>query len=107
MEKRKFRVLKRVVVKVGTSSVAHATGKPNLYKIESLVRQLADLHNKGMEVILVTSGAIGTGAGKLGLAKRPRTIPEKQAAAAVGQGILMHIYEKLFPSTELPWDRCC
>lgn len=96
MEKRKFRVLKRVVVKVGTSSVAHATGKPNLYKIESLVRQLADLHNKGMEVILVTSGAIGTGAGKLGLAKRPRTIPEKQAAAAVGQGILMHIYEKLF-----------
>lgn len=81
---------------MGTSSVAHATGKPNLFKIESLVRQLADLYNMGKEVILVTSGAIGTGAGKLGLPGRPRTIPEKQAAAAVGQGVLMHIYEKLF-----------
>ncbi|HBC91430.1 MAG TPA: glutamate 5-kinase, partial [Pelotomaculum sp.] len=96
MGERNFRVFKRVVVKVGTSSVAHATGKPNLFKIESLVRQLADLYNMGKEIILVTSGAIGTGAGKLGLPGRPRTIPEKQAAAAVGQGILMHIYEKLF-----------
>ncbi|MDD4238092.1 MAG: glutamate 5-kinase [Desulfotomaculaceae bacterium] len=96
MGKRNFQVFKRVVVKVGTSSVAHATGKPNLFKIESLVRQLADLYNIGKEVILVTSGAIGTGAGKLGLPGRPRTIPEKQAAAAVGQGVLMHIYEKIF-----------
>lgn len=96
MGERNFRVFKRVVVKVGTSSVAHATGKPNLFKIESLVRQLADLYNMGKEIILVTSGAIGTGAGKLGLPGRPRTIPEKQAAAAVGQGVLMHIYEKLF-----------
>lgn len=76
--------------------MTYDTGKPNLFQMERLVRQLADLYNQGKEVILVTSGAIGTGAGKLGLAGRPRTIPEKQAAAAVGQGILMHIYEKFF-----------
>lgn len=95
-KKRNFSAFKRVVVKVGSSSVAHAAGKPNLFQIESIVRQLADLYNQGKEVILVTSGAIGTGAGKLGLAGRPKTIPEKQAAAAVGQGVLMHIYEKIF-----------
>lgn len=93
---RNFRAFKRIVVKVGSSSVAHATGKPNLFQIETLVRQLADLYNQGKEVLLVTSGAIGTGAGKLGLTRRPKTIPEKQAAAAVGQGMLMHIYEKIF-----------
>ena len=98
-ERRHFQTFKRIVVKVGTSSVAHDTGKPNLYRIETLVRQLADLHNQGKEVILVTSGAIGTGAGKLGLPGRPKTIPEKQAAA-VGQGVLMHIYEKYLQSTE-------
>jgi glutamate 5-kinase len=95
-KKRNFYSMNRVVVKVGSSSVSHTTGKPNLYQIETLVRQLADLHNQGREVILVTSGAIGTGAGKLGLAGRPKTIPQKQAAAAVGQGILMHVYEKIF-----------
>ncbi|MFA4884417.1 MAG: glutamate 5-kinase [Desulfotomaculaceae bacterium] len=95
-EKRRFNSIKRVVVKVGTSSVAHATGKLNLFQIESLVRQLTDLSNQGQEVLLVTSGAIGTGVGRLGLASQPRTIPGKQAAAAVGQGILMHIYEKFF-----------
>lgn len=95
-KRRSFPGFKRMVVKVGSSSVAHATGKPNLYQIESLVRQLADLCNQGKEVILVTSGAIGTGAGRLGLNRRPKTIPEKQAAAAVGQGVLMHIYEKFF-----------
>ncbi len=95
-EKRKFNTIKRIVVKVGTSSVAHPTGKLNLFQIESLVRQLSDLHNQGHEVLLVTSGAIGTGVGRLGLAARPKTIPGKQAAAAVGQGILMHIYEKFF-----------
>jgi len=94
--KRGFESFKRIVVKVGSSSVAHTTGKPNLFQIETLVRQLADLYNRGKEVILVTSGAIGTGAGKLGLARRPKTIPEKQAAAAVGQGMLMHIYGKIF-----------
>lgn len=94
--KRNFSEFKRIVVKVGSSSVAHDTGKPNLFQMERLARQLADLYNRGKEVVLVTSGAIGMGAGKLGLAGRPKTIPEKQAAAAVGQGVLMHIYEKFF-----------
>lgn len=94
--KRNFNSVKRVVVKVGSSSIAYSTGKLNLYQIESLVRQLSDLHNQGKDVLLVTSGAIGAGVGKLGLAGRPKTIPGKQAAAAVGQGILMHIYEKFF-----------
>lgn len=95
-EVRNFQLFKRVVVKVGSSSITHPTGKPDLFQIESLARQLADLYNQGKDVILVTSGAIGTGVGKLGLDERPKTIPEKQAAAAVGQGVLMHIYGKIF-----------
>lgn len=86
----------RIVVKVGTSSLAYKTGKLNLAGMEHLVRQMADLVNQGREVILVTSGAIGAGAGKLALKRRPRTIPEKQACAAVGQGMLLHMYEKFF-----------
>lgn len=88
--------IKRIVVKVGTSSLTHSTGLLNLNRIENLVRQLSDVHNRGIEVILVSSGAIAAGIGKLGLKARPKTIPEKQAAAAVGQGILLHMYEKLF-----------
>jgi glutamate 5-kinase len=88
--------VKRIVVKVGTSTLTHASGLLNLARIESLVRQLADLHNQNYEVILVTSGAVGAGMGKLGLKEKPKTIPEKQAAAAVGQGILLHMYEKIF-----------
>lgn len=88
--------VKRIVVKVGTSTLTYPTGLLNLNKIENLVRQLSDAHNRGIEVILVSSGAIGAGIGKLGLKKRPKTIPEKQAAAAVGQGILLHMYEKIF-----------
>lgn len=95
-QERNFHLFKRFVVKVGTSSVNHPNGKPNLCQIEGLVRQLADLRNQGKEVILVTSGAIGAGVGRLGLQSRPKNIPEKQAAAAVGQGVLMHIYEKIF-----------
>ncbi|MCM0649339.1 glutamate 5-kinase [Clostridium swellfunianum] len=87
---------KRIVVKVGTSTLTHSSGLLNLSRIEELVRQLADLHNQNYEVILVTSGAVGAGMGKLGLKTKPKTIPEKQAAAAVGQGILLHMYEKLF-----------
>ncbi len=94
--KRNFTSFKRIVIKVGSSSVAYANGKPKHDQIGALVRQLSGLHKQGKEVLLVTSGAIGTGAGRLGLTGRPRTIPAKQAAAAVGQGILMHIYEKLF-----------
>jgi glutamate 5-kinase len=86
----------RIVVKVGTSSLTHNTGKLNLAQLERLVRELADLANQGRQIVLVTSGAIAAGMGKLGFAKKPKTIPEKQAAAAVGQGLLMHMYEKLF-----------
>lgn len=86
----------RVVVKVGTSTLTHSTGLLNLKRIEDLARQLADIHNQGIQVVLVTSGSIGAGMGKLGLKVRPKTMREKQAAAAVGQGILIHMYEKFF-----------
>ncbi|MFZ5633442.1 MAG: glutamate 5-kinase [Bacillota bacterium] len=86
----------RLVVKVGSSSITYQNGKPNLSRMELLARELSDLHNRGLEIILVTSGAIGVGLNRLGFAKRPKNIPDKQAAAAVGQGLLMHIYEKLF-----------
>lgn len=86
--------VKRIVVKVGTSSITHGTGLLNLERIEALSRQLADLHNRGIEVVLVSSGAIGAGMGKLNLKERPKTVPEKQAAAAVGQGVLIHMYQK-------------
>lgn len=87
---------KRIVVKVGSSTLTYNNGRINLSQMELITRQLADLHNRGYEVILVSSGAIGAGLGKLGMDKRPSTIPEKQAAAAVGQGLLLHMYEKLF-----------
>lgn len=91
-----LRQLRRVVVKVGSSTLTHHTGQLNYGRIERLVRELADLANQGKELILVTSGAVSAGMGRLQLTEKPRTIPEKQAAAAVGQGILMHTYEKLF-----------
>lgn len=87
---------KRLVVKVGTSTVTHETGKLNLGGLERLVRQVADAANAGYEVALVSSGAVGAGLGRLGWQRRPETIPEKQAVAAVGQSLLMQIYEKLF-----------
>ncbi|MBP3780241.1 MAG: glutamate 5-kinase [Selenomonas sp.] len=87
---------KRIVVKVGTSTLTHDTGKLNLNRIDKLIREIADLKNQGKEMILVSSGAIAAGLGKLGLDKKPDSIPEKQAVAAIGQGVLMHIYEKLF-----------
>lgn len=86
----------RVVVKVGTSTLAHSTGRLNIRRVESLCRVLSDLKNSGNEVILVSSGAIGMGVGKLLLKERPRDIPTKQAAAAVGQCELMYTYDKLF-----------
>lgn len=86
----------RVVVKIGTSTLTYNNGKLNLFRIEKLVRELADLANQGKEIILVTSGAVGAGLDWLGSTERPKTIPEKQAVAAIGQGILMHMYEKLF-----------
>lgn len=86
----------RIVVKVGTSTLAHATGRMNIRHVEELVKVLSDLKNEGHQIILVSSGAIGMGVGKLGLRTRPRDIPTKQAAAAVGQCELMYVYDKLF-----------
>ena len=86
----------RVVVKIGTSTLAHATGHLNIRRVESICKVLSDVKNSGHEVILVSSGAIGMGVGKLGLRQRPTDMPTKQAAAAVGQCELMYIYDKLF-----------
>lgn len=95
--KRDFlREAKRIVVKVGTSTITYPNGKMNYDKIERLARELTDLTNQGKEVILVTSGAGAAGRARLGLKEKPKTIPGKQAAAAVGQGIIMHIYERIF-----------
>ena len=77
---------------MGTSSITYSTGKIDLERMERLVRELSDLHNSGHELILVSSGAVGAGAGKLG--RTPSSLPEKQALAAVGQGLLMQMYEK-------------
>lgn len=87
---------KRIVVKVGTSTLTYANGRMNIRRLEQLVKVLSDVKNSGRDVILVTSGAIGVGTGKLGLSERPKTIGGKQAAAAVGQCELMYMYDKLF-----------
>ena len=86
----------RIVVKVGTSTLAHTTGRLNIRHVEELVKVLSDLKNAGHEMILVSSGAIGMGVGKLNLPGKPSDIPTKQAAAAVGQCELMYTYDKLF-----------
>lgn len=87
---------KRIVVKVGSSTLTHESGKLNYHRIERLVMEIADLANQGKQMVLVSSGAVSAGLGPLGLAKRPQTIREKQAVAAVGQGVLLHTYEKMF-----------
>ena len=86
----------KIVVKVGTSTLTHLTGCLNIRRIEELCKVLADLENAGNEVILVSSGAVGMGVGKLNLGSRPRDTVGKQAAAAVGQCELMYTYDKLF-----------
>lgn len=86
----------RIAVKVGTSTLAHSTGHINIRHVEELCKVLSDLKNAGNEVILVSSGAIGMGVGKLSLGGRPSDMPTKQAAAAVGQCELMYTYDKLF-----------
>ncbi len=86
----------RIVVKVGTSTLTHDSGKLNLRRIEQLVRVLSDIQGTGNQVILVTSGAIAVGTAKMGWKERPRTLRGKQAAAAVGQCQLIHIYDQFF-----------
>lgn len=86
----------RIVLKVGTSTLAHQTGRLNIRHIEALCRVISDIKNMGHEVILVSSGAIGMGIGKLGLTEKPSDIPTKQAAAAVGQCELMYTYDRMF-----------
>ena len=86
----------RIVVKIGTSTLAHAAGRLNIRRVEGLVKVLSDLKNQGEQLILVSSGAIGMGVGKLNLPGRPADMPTKQAAAAVGQCELMYTYDKLF-----------
>ena len=87
---------RRIVVKVGTSTLAHPTGRLNIQRMEKLCKVLSDLKNMGHEIILVSSGAIAMGFGKLNLSERPKDVPTKQASAAVGQCELMYIYDKLF-----------
>ena len=86
----------RIVIKIGTSTLCHPSGRLNIRRVEALCKVVSDLKNSGHEVILVSSGAIAMGTGKLSLREKPADIPGKQAAAAVGQCELMYVYDKLF-----------
>lgn len=86
----------RIVIKVGTSTLTHQNGNINIRRIENLCKVISDMKNSGLEVILVSSGAIAMGVGKLGLNQKPQDIPSKQACAAIGQCELMYVYDKLF-----------
>lgn len=86
----------KIVIKVGTSTLTHANGNLNLKRIKEIVRVISDIKNSGKDVVLVTSGAIGVGTARLKLRQRPTEVREKQAAAAIGQSILMGIYDKFF-----------
>ena len=86
----------RIVIKIGTSTLAHSTGHLNIRRVEEMCKIISDMKNAGNKVILVSSGAIGMGVGKLGLSSRPSDIPTKQAAAAVGQCELMYTYDRIF-----------
>ncbi len=96
MERADLKAMKRIVVKVGTSTITYPNGKINYGKIEKMARIMTDLQNQGKQMILVSSGAGAVGVGRMGFAAKPKDIPGKQACAAVGQGILMHIYERIF-----------
>ncbi len=86
----------RVVIKIGTSTLTHSTGHLNIRRVEEICKIISDIKNAGNQIIMVSSGAIGMGVGKLGLSEKPKDIPTKQAAAAVGQCELMYVYDKLF-----------
>lgn len=88
--------MKRIVIKVGTSSLTYETGKLNIKKIESIVRVVSDLRNRGIEVVLVSSGAVGAGVGKLNLPEKPSETRKKQALAAIGQATLVSMYDRFF-----------
>ncbi|MBQ6625071.1 MAG: glutamate 5-kinase [Clostridia bacterium] len=92
---------KRIVIKVGTSTLTHKTGKLNIRKVERLVKTISDLQNAGNKILLVSSGAIGLGMSKIGLKQKPTDTPMKQACAAVGQCELMYMYDKLFSEYSL------
>lgn len=91
-----FKNAKKIVVKVGTSTLTYETGKTNLRRMAKLVSVLCDIQNSGVDIVLVTSGAIGVGVGKLGLPGKPEDTPGRQAAATVGQCELMFMYDKFF-----------
>lgn len=91
-----FKDAKRVVIKIGTTTLTHGGGLLNYRRLEKLVKTIADLKNSGKEIVLVSSGAIGVGIGELGLKSRPTDVPTKQACAAIGQCELMYTYDKLF-----------
>lgn len=87
---------KRIVVKLGTSTLTHSSGKLNLHRMEKIVRAISDIQGAGNEIIIVTSAAISVGTAKLGLPERPKELKFKMATAAVGQARIMHIYDTLF-----------
>ena len=91
-----FQTCNRIVIKVGTSTLTHASGHLNLRRIEQLVKILSDFKNSGKEIVLVSSGAVSAGIAKLGLDRRPSSLEEKQALAAVGQSDLMNLYSRCF-----------
>jgi glutamate 5-kinase len=97
MENNIFKDKKRIIIKIGSNSLTHPdTGHPDLVKIEKLVREISDLRNQGKDVCLVSSGAVAFGRLRMGFSKKPNSLPEKQALAAVGQAGLMSIYSRLF-----------
>lgn len=87
---------KKIVIKIGTSSLTHASGKLNLEQMDSIAMQIANIHNQGIDIVLVSSGAIAAGLGRLGLNKTDMSLSDKQAMAAIGQNILIHMYKKMF-----------
>ena len=91
-----FRDSRRIVVKVGTSTLTHSTGHLNLRRIEKLVKVLSDMKNSGIQIVLVSSGAVSAGVAKVGFGSIPETPEAKQAMAAIGQSELMKIYDKFF-----------
>lgn len=97
----------KIIIKIGTSTLTYVSGCINIRRIESLCKVISDLKNAGNEVIMVSSGAIAMGHGKLNIKNPPQNIAEKQAFAAVGQCELMYAYDKIFPNTTIPLRRYC